>query len=67
MGKEGMVIGIKERVQMKNEICNSLGSGHETAKLVKKRPVHLLLMERVMGSRQKEGARGRMQRETQGH
>lgn len=67
MGKGAMVIGIKERVQTKNTICNRPGSGQETAKLVRNRPVHLLLMERVTGSRQKEGAHGRTQRETQGH
>lgn len=52
---------------MKNRICNSLGSGPDTGKLVRKRPVHLLLTEGVLGSKQREGARGRMQKGTREH
>lgn len=46
MGKEGVVIGIKGR----NKVYTSLGGGHETGRLVK-RPVHLLLMEGILGSK----------------
>lgn len=52
---------------MKNRICNSLGSGHDTGKLIRKRSVHLLLTEAVLGSKQGEGAHGRMQKEIQEH
>lgn len=45
MGKEGVVAGIKGR----NRVHTSLGGGHETRRLVK-RPVHLLLMEGILGS-----------------
>ena len=52
MGKEAAVIGIKEsNLQMRSRVCNCLGSGHETGRLVR-RPVHLLQKEGVLGSKQ---------------
>lgn len=52
---------------MRDRVCTSLGSGLETGRL-ERRPVHLLLMEGVLGkggyliSREKEGALKRIQR-----
>lgn len=50
----------QERVQMRNRVCNSLGSGHEIGRL-RRRSVHLLLTEGVLGNRQVldiQGGRG---------
>lgn len=46
MGKEGVVSGIKGR----NRVHTGLGGGHETRRLVT-RPIHLLLMEGILGSK----------------
>lgn len=46
MGKKDVVIGIKRR----NRVYTSLGGGHETKRLVK-RSVHLLVMEKILGSK----------------
>lgn len=43
---------------MKTRICNSLGSGHDLGKLVRKRPVCLLLTEGVLGRKQGDGEHG---------
>lgn len=45
---------------MKNRICNSLGSGYGTGKLVKKRPVHLLLPRTPSISSKCKDAKGDM-------